>query len=206
MPLEKTTAQLGCLTCHKMHFSPVNDADLLRLTNSVAVCVDCHQQSDTTTPAAHLAATNSATLWPGGRYGSLLPARTNPSDRGSCANCHAIHGWPNATNTVVHYPKLLADQEENLCFTCHGTNGPAVKQVQLDFAKAVHHPVLDSQQAAGRPVECVNCHNAHMAQIGGHVYTTPATAARNLISNPLRGVSGVAVDYTSLTNFAAPTP
>ena len=203
LPLRKATGQIGCLTCHKMHFSPANDADLLRSSNNVAVCMDCHRQSDTNTPAAHFVTTNSATLWPGGRLGSLLPARTSLSDRGSCANCHAIHGWPDATNTVSHYPKLLADFEENLCLTCHGTNGPAVKQVQADFAKARNHPILNSQQTAGRKVECVDCHNAHMARVGGLVYTNTATAARNQVTGPLRGVSGVTFDYSALTNFQA---
>ena len=204
LPLEATTTNLGCLTCHTPHYSPAGDGRLLRPTNSVAGCVDCHLQSDTLTPAAHLAATNSATLWPGGRYGSLMPARTSPADRGTCLNCHALHGWPDAANPANRYPTLLADAEENLCFTCHGTIGPAVKQVGADFAKLRHHPVRDSEQMAGRKVECTDCHNAHMAQSGGHVYTNTATATRNRVSGPLRGVPGVAVDYTGLGNFVAP--
>ena len=204
LPLEITTTNSGCLTCHKLHHSPANDAKLLRLTNSVALCVDCHLQSDALTPAAHLAATNSATLWPGGRFGSLMPARTSPGDRGTCLNCHAVHGWPDAASPTNNYPTLLADFQENLCFTCHGTNGPAVKQVQADFAKTRHHPVLNSQQTAGRTVECKDCHNSHIAQSGGLVYTDTATATRNQISKPLLGVSGVAVDYTGLGNFVAP--
>ena len=201
LPLEGATGNLGCLTCHKMHFSPANAADLQRLTNQVSVCTDCHLQSDTTTPAAHFATTNSSTLWPGGKFGSLLPARTNLTDRGSCANCHPIHGWPNATNTVTHYPKLLADYQEALCYTCHGTTGPATKQVQNDFAKLRHHPVVNAQQRAGRTVECTDCHNAHIAQAGGLVTTNVATALRNRVTNPLKGVAGVAISYTGVTNF-----
>ncbi len=205
LPLEATTANLGCLTCHDVHRSPVSDARLLRLTNSVAVCVDCHVQSDTLTPAAHLDATNSATLWPGGRYGSLMPARTSPADRGTCLNCHPVHGWPDTASPTNHYPRLLADFEENLCFTCHGTNGPATKQVQADFAKTRHHPVRDSQQALGRSVECTDCHNSHIARTGGLVYTNTATASRNHVVGPILGVSGVAVNYSSLANFQSVT-
>lgn len=203
LPLEKGSTNLGCLTCHQVHFSPAGDAKLLRLTNSTSVCTDCHLQSDTTTPAAHMATNNNANLWPGGRYGSSMPARTSPTDRGTCLNCHAVHGWPDAANPANRYPKLLADFEENLCYTCHGTNGPAVKQVQLDFAKLRHHPVADSQQIAGRTVECLDCHNAHIAQNGGWIYANTATATRNLISKPLLGVSGVAVNFNGLTNFQA---
>ena len=204
LPLEKTTGEIGCLTCHQVHYSPAGDARVLRLASSVPVCTDCHLQSDTVTPAAHFAVTNNATLWPGGRYGSLMPARTSSNDAGTCLNCHALHGWPDAANPVNHYPKLLADFEENLCYTCHGTNGPAVKQVQLDFAKTSRHPVAKSQQVAGRAVECADCHNAHIAQSGGWVYANTATATRNQISKPLLGVSGVSVDYTGLGNFVAP--
>lgn len=204
LPLEKVSTNLGCLTCHQVHFSPADDAKLLRLANSTSLCTDCHLQSNTTTPAAHLAANNSANLWPGGRYGSLMPARTKAADQGTCLNCHAVHGWPDAANPTSRYPKLLADFEENLCYTCHGTNGPAVKQVQLDFAKTSHHPVAKSQQVAGRAVECADCHNPHIAQSGGWVYSDTATATRNQISKPLLGVSGVAVDYTGLGNFVAP--
>jgi len=206
LPLEKTNATIGCLTCHQVHHSSVSDARLLRLTNNISVCIDCHTQSDTATPAAHLATTNTATLWPGGKNGSLMPARTSPGDSGSCLNCHPVHGWPDAANPTNSYPKLLADFEENLCLTCHGTNGPAVKLVQADFSKTRHHPVANAQQVAGRKVECTDCHNSHQATAGGLNYTTTATATRNRISNPLRGVSGVAVDYTSLGNFVAPAP
>ena len=200
LPLETGTTNVSCLTCHQTHFSLVNDGKLLRLTNSVSVCVDCHTESDTAA-AAHFSKTNNATLWPGGRLGSLMPARTTATDRGSCVNCHAVHGWPNATNPTNRYPHLLADFEENLCMTCHGTNGPAAKQVQLDFAKTRRHPIVDTQQVAGRTTECVDCHNPHQARSGGLVYSTTATATRNQVTGPLRGVSGVAVNFTTLTNF-----
>ncbi|MEI6393157.1 MAG: cytochrome c3 family protein [Verrucomicrobiota bacterium] len=206
LPMEQASGTLGCLTCHKIHHSPTGDAKLLRLADSVSVCVDCHTQSDTATPAAHLAIANSNTLWPGGKNGSLLPARTNPADRGACLNCHPIHGWPDTANPANHYPKLLADFEENLCYTCHGATGPAVKQVQLDFAKAFRHPVANAQQVAGRKVECNDCHNSHKALAGSAVYTNTATAARNTVANApsLAGTGGVAVDYTGLGNFVAP--
>jgi predicted CXXCH cytochrome family protein len=208
LPLEKATANIGCLTCHQVHFSPAGDARVLRLASSVPVCTDCHLQSDTVTPAAHFAATNSATLWPGGRFGSLMPARTRPADQGTCFNCHAVHGWPDTANPTNHYVKLLADFEENLCYTCHGTNGPAVKQVQLDFAKTYHHPVANAQQVGGRKVECIDCHNSHKALAGSAVYTNTATVGRNTVTNApsLVGASGVAVDYTGLGNFVVPPP
>ena len=205
LPVEKATARLGCLTCHDTHYVPGNNGVLLRMTNTVALCADCHRLADTNTPAAHLVRTNANMLWPGGQYGSLMPARTDTSFRGACINCHAVHGWPDAANPTNHYPVLLVDREENLCFTCHDSGGPAVRDVRAAFTNAFHHPVADSEQTAGRAVECLDCHNPHQALANGHVYTNVATSARNQVSNPLKGVSGVAFNYASLTNFSGVT-
>ena len=203
LPLELLSTNLGCLTCHQIHRSPDADGKLLRLTNSVSLCADCHTLANTA--SAHFSVTNSATLWPGGKNGSLMPARTDLGDRGTCVNCHAVHGWPDAANPTNHYPHLLADYQENFCFTCHGTTGPAAKKVQADFAGTYHHPVADNdpQRRAGRAVECVDCHNPHKAQPGSHVYTATATALRNTITNTpaLIGVDGVAVNYAGMTNY-----
>ena len=209
LPLEVTSANMGCLTCHKIHHSPDNDGKILRMANTLSLCNDCHTLSDTT--SAHFVTTNSATLWPGGKYGSLMPARTDPNDRGTCINCHPVHGW--ATNSVtpaVHYEHLLADYQENLCFTCHAATGPAAKQVQADFAKTYRHPVSnsDSLRRTGRSVECDDCHNVHKAKAGTRNYSATATASRNAITNApaLLGADGVMVDYSGLGNFVAPTP
>jgi predicted CXXCH cytochrome family protein len=207
LPLELATTNMGCLTCHIIHHGLDADGKTLRLTSSVALCDDCHTLSDIT--SSHFSTTNSATLWPGGKFGSLMPARTDPNDRGTCLNCHATHGWPtNSVNLTIHYEHLLADYQENFCYTCHGTNGPAAKLVYADFQRAYRHPVAnsDSLRHTGRSVECDDCHNPHKAKAGSHVYTATATATRNNVTNApsLIGVSGVAVDYSSLTNFQAP--
>lgn len=200
LPLGSATGNVLCQTCHEVHFSPSNDGSLARLTDRRALCTDCHTLADTTTPARHLNPTLSA-LWPGGQYGTTFPAITNAALRGACENCHQPHGWPVATAPSTAYPKLLVDHEENLCFTCHDTNGPAATNVQTDFTKLRHHPVLDSEQAAGRGVECSSCHNPHKAIAGSHTYATTANLSRNLVSNVLRGADGVAFNYTGLTNF-----
>ena len=206
LPLDKTASQVRCSTCHQVHSSPEGDGTLVRTTNHLALCTDCHLLANVTTPAAHLNRTNSA-LWPGGQYGTTFPTVTDTTKRGSCGNCHQAHGWPTTTNTAVHYAKLLVDTEENLCFTCHDADGPAVKNVKDDFAAKVRrHPIgdADSLRRPGRSVECNDCHNPHKALSGAHTYTNNATASRNLVSNPLKGVSGVAVNYTGLGNFVAP--
>ncbi|MBM4032165.1 MAG: hypothetical protein FJ291_10310 [Planctomycetes bacterium] len=93
-------------------------------------------------------------------------------------------------------------QEEGFCFNCH--DGSPAPNVYADFSKARRHPVANSEQAAGRKVECSDCHSHHYAQAGAHNYGTTATSARNLVSNPIKGVSGWAVNYTGLANFVAP--
>jgi hypothetical protein len=83
-----------------------------------------------------------------------------------------------------------------------------VENVQGDFAKAVRHPVLDTDalRTAGRSVECMDCHNAHKARSGTRDYNATATSTRNNVSNSpaLQGASGVAVNYTGMGNFQAP--
>ncbi|HLP76571.1 MAG TPA: hypothetical protein VK327_06575 [Candidatus Paceibacterota bacterium] len=208
LPTEAGSGDTVCLTCHRVHNAPDADGKTLRMTNSVALCNDCHTLSDTT--SAHFSTANAATLWPGGKFGSLMPARTDPNDRGSCLNCHAVHGWPtNSATSTIHYEHLLADYQENFCYTCHGANGPATKLVYADFQRAYRHPVAnnDTQRRGGRTVECSDCHNAHKAGTGSHIYTTTATATRNALANTpsLRGVDGVSFNYTGLTNFQAVT-
>ena len=203
LPLEKTTAKVRCETCHDLHFSTASDGSLLRITNRTALCIECHTLADASTPAAHLSATNSGTLWPGGQYGSTFMQVTDLSARGSCLNCHQPHGWPDASNPGTNYTHLTVEFQENLCLTCHDTNGPATHNVQTEFAKRYDHPIRnnDPTRWQGRSVECLDCHNPHKALPNAHVYTNTATAARNLASNPLKGVSGVALNYASLTNF-----
>jgi predicted CXXCH cytochrome family protein len=203
LPREKATNKIACLTCHQVHYAVDNDGALLRLTNTVALCVDCHNLADTNSPAAHLVSTNSNMLWPGGQYGSLLPARTDTTLRGSCLNCHTVHGWTDAANPTNHYPVLLADREESLCFTCHDADGPAAKRVKTDFDLTRHHPVVntDPYRRPGRSVECSDCHHVHDALPNSHVYTNTATSTRNQVTNPIKGVSGVAVATNGLTNY-----
>jgi len=216
LPLEKLTGKVRCETCHKVHFAAANDGGLARMTNAT-LCVQCHTLANTATPAAHFS-TISGVLWPGGQYGSTLPTNTVATDRGSCVNCHQPHGWPDNLNLTNHFPRLMVERfdrfddrtdradawgGENLCFTCHDADGPANKKVRADFEMAYHHPVKDAEQSAGRSVECRDCHNVHQALAGSHLYTNTATAFRNNIytnAPALRGVSGVAFNYTGLTN------
>ena len=204
-PLEAGTGRLRCLSCHDVHHSATSDGTLLRMTNGAAFCATCHQLADTQTATGHFNTASSGTLWPGGQYGTLFPAKSNLAERGACAACHFAHGWPDAANPTNHYPVLLVDREENLCFTCHDTGGPARTDVRAAFQKAMRHPVSlytnrhthleDGSPGAfgttNRHSECEDCHNPHQARRGYD------SAGRSLT---LRGVSRLIV-----TNGAAGT-
>jgi predicted CXXCH cytochrome family protein len=187
-PLDKNAARMWCSTCHQVHHGASDDGRLLRAPDDTALCADCHADVDTATPARHLHPANGP-LWPGGQYGSLLPADANPAHRGGCGNCHRAHGWPDAANPAADYATLLVEREENLCFTCHD-GSPAAKNLAANFAKPYRHPVTytgrHTTTEAGNPAqygsgnrhsECADCHNVHQSSA----------------TNELRGVARVSV-------------
>jgi len=199
VPLDALENRVRCQSCHVVHNAPAANGALARVANTTALCTDCHTLADTASPASHMSAT-AGVLWPGGQYGSAFPQITDTSARGSCANCHQPHGWPNAANISTDYPRLLVDAEEKLCFTCHDTNGPARRSLQPEFAKASVHPVasFDGVHAPGeaaisqtRHVECDDCHNSHQSK--ARVSVPGASTTRRPATGPLAGVRGVDV-------------
>jgi predicted CXXCH cytochrome family protein len=193
---------MWCSTCHQVHGSPGQDGNLLRVADTRGLCLQCHAQADTASPASHLNPITSP-LWPGGQYGSRFPALTNPQQRGGCANCHRAHGWPDPSTTTNDYPLLLVEREENLCYTCHD-GSPAAKNIRANFAKTYSHPVSLSGRhspsedgvparygTANRHSECEDCHNVH--QLGADY----AAVAAPLASANLKGVPRVSVNNVS---------
>jgi predicted CXXCH cytochrome family protein len=196
LPLD-SSSNVECQTCHQVHYGPASDGTLRRVVNTTALCVDCHTNSDTTTPAVHFSA-SLGVLWPGGQYGTTFPAVADTAKTGYCTNCHRPHGWPDAANPTQHYSKLLVETNDyNLCTTCH--DGTPTKNARTDVTtKAYKHPVSAAQQAPGRAVECHDCHNAHKAKGVSHTYTTTATATRNDVTGPLVGVSGITPTFGAM--------
>jgi hypothetical protein len=183
LPLD-ATAEVECMTCHAPHYASSGGAQggqgdgyLLR-RGLGEICADCHTLADQAA-GSHFNAT-SGVLWPGGEYGSSFPAHT-AEKRGFCVNCHWPHGWPDDADMANDYPRLWVerydvsdtggdpDDAEDLCFTCHDGN-PVATDIRGEFAKGTnganifHHPVADSEQSAGRSVECTDCHNPHKAR------------------------------------------
>lgn len=202
LPLDKTGGTMSCSTCHEVHNSASTDGNLLREANQPELCGQCHKSVDVKSPARHLMPLDG-TLWPGGQYGSLMPADKDPEHRGSCGNCHRVHGWPDAANPTNAYPNLLAEREENLCFTCHD-GSPVGKNLKANFAKTFRHPVATagrhttredgnpaSYGTANRHSECADCHNVHALGTDSVPSIAPGASAN------LKGVSRVSVTNIS---------
>ena len=208
VPLD-ATSKVRCQSCHKVHYAPISNGTLQRVASQPALCADCHTNSDTTNGIHY--STSLGVLWPGDdRHtpASAYPAITDTTKRGTCSNCHFPHGWPDASNTAVKYPKLLvAANDKNFCFICH--DGTPTKDVMTPITKTIGHNTDPATQVAGRAVNCIDCHNMHKAGVA-HTYATTATATRNAVgTGALQGVSGVAVtfgaaNWTTAT-FAATT-
>ena len=54
------------------------------------------------------------------------------------------------------------NQEEGFCYACHDADGPAATDIQAEFSQAYQHNVSPNDPG-GEFVECVNCHNPHLA-------------------------------------------
>jgi predicted CXXCH cytochrome family protein len=208
-----TAGNVECLTCHDIHKAPTTTLPagmLLRASNSLALCTDCHTLADTATANTH---TNPTTgiLWPGDGYGgSTYPAITNTADRGACKNCHTPHGWVDASNPTRAYDGGFGARQDNLCNTCHDSNGPSNKDVRTQITKTYRHPVDRTSATSSRLVGCGDCHNPHMATAGIHtiggINGNRIRSADGLTrySNALRGASGVRFNYSGLANWATP--
>jgi len=184
LPLDAVAGEVQCTTCHAPHFADSGGANggqgdgyILR-AGMGELCYECHTLADRE-GASHLDPSTGA-LFPGGQYGSSFPAHA-PDKRGFCVNCHWPHGWPDDGAPAQDYPRLWVerydvaddgtdpDDAEDLCFTCHD-GSPASTNLRDEFAEGTngasifHHPVADSEQSAGRSVECVDCHNPHRAR------------------------------------------
>lgn len=133
-------------------------------------------------------------------------------DAGNCNNCHNPHGYDDGSGVI---PSMIFKREELLCFECHD-GSPAVKDIKTRVSSdAYRHDVANTNYrnkhlagtqdtfaniSANKHVECVDCHNPHMAASGLHTAGTTG----NSVSNLIKGVLG-AVTTFSTSNWTVPT-
>ena len=184
---EATKLEPHCLSCHDANGAA---GDTIPFSDNVV-----RPRIDATIWSSALHATSP--LVPAGCYGD----GTN--------GCHATaHGSQKrhllAPAATLATAPDYATEEEGFCYVCHD-GSPATKNIQAEFAKGTnnnattpptiyHHPVVNSQKPTGRSVECVSCHNAHVAQADAVAPTPPAAYA-----------SLMGVDRVSVTNGAKGT-
>ncbi len=174
------------------------DGNLLYVSMD-SICTQCHVFTGN---GIHLDAANGA-LWPGGGvYGTRYAHLSSPGSdtllsprdtswgvfnqplpaslRGSCYNCHWVHGWANNPSDTA-FPYMLVAEPDSVCAVCHDADGPASPVYEVEATKPyTHHGV------------CVACHNTHKAEAG--TMNQPGSAPT--VNPELYGVPGVDVDST----------
>ncbi len=155
--------------------------------------------------------TDGTMIWPT----TLVPPGPLPdtfTDAGNCRNCHNPHGYDDGTANINPIPSMVFSREETLCFECHDGN-PAAEDIesQIKFETYRHNveAYIDEHLAgtqdtfasisANKHVECVDCHNPHIAQSGLHTVGT----TENDVSNVIDGVYGAQTTFSGL-NWTAP--
>ncbi len=181
---------IHCSTCHDAH---ENDNKKFLAVDNVnsGLCLKCHIM-DGWPGTSHSISVNTwngtpPNPWP--RTGMNTDFNWMTVRQNGCENCHTPH---NAGG-----PKRLLNYsaEEQNCYPCHNGN-VASRNIQAQFlqklsrhpveaATGVHDPKESPAFISGH-VECVDCHNPHVAN------GTPATPPN--VSGRLRAVSGVMSD------------
>lgn len=123
--------------------------------------------------SAHHGGSRPGVLWPGGTYYS----EANTEDkRGKCINCHDPHGSAKIDQygNVTNIPGATFDEEEKLCYACHkaGMVIPEFDLARFDGPYSGHwpgkyanaHSFGEDLNSKPRHVECLDCHNVHIAE------------------------------------------
>ncbi|MDH3392780.1 MAG: hypothetical protein OEL66_02145 [Desulfobulbaceae bacterium] len=126
---------------------------------------------------------------------------------GNCAHCHEQHASVGGSEPAPNTPAgpdsyLAAANEEDLCFTCHGTTPVGTApDVATDVTTTSNHGHL-AQNYTGihlptetlsitKHIECTDCHNPHKA--GDTLHSTGSNTITS--TGPLNGVTGADTNY-----------
>lgn len=138
---------------------------------------------------------STSMVWP-----TAPPPGPTYNDYGNCHNCHNPHGYTDGTGLI---PNMVFKREEPLCNECHD-GSPVLDDIKTLVTSAayrhkvagignysnIHQPGFSQETrsylSANKHVECVDCHNPHVAKAGTNVGTQT-----NLASNASQGSPAV---------------
>lgn len=202
------------------------DDYLLMRANDNNLCYECH------TASLNRIWPGSGTYDSSG-HGSTT-ATYNSRDVKLCVQCHNPHGTSDVDYSSDGIcPRMTIRMEENGCLSnggsagagCHGNTGnpTGAKNIySLFYNKTYRHPLSPAlsgwtkrhsstetqsqgwNPSTNRHVECVDCHNPHMARnysVGNSTHTPPI----NVASRALLGTWGVEPTYTGIVWPNPPT-
>jgi predicted CXXCH cytochrome family protein len=181
-PVSLSSQRVQCTSCHDPHKNLYSDFLVAAPQNS-NLCNSCHQRTNWTS-SSHSTSTKTwngvnPDPWP------YTDASMTTVAQNACENCHNPH---NSGSNVMN---LKYQAEESNCLDCHNGNA-ASKNISAQFAKTYKHNVTgyigvhDANEATlvtSMHVECVDCHNPHMAK--NQTATAPA------VNGFLAGVKGI---------------
>jgi len=212
---------IECSSCHNPHTE--NKKFLRSQTNTNHgeninnLCNSCHDK-DGWVGSTHQRTTKSY-------FESDLITKygTNSIASLGCINCHTPHnaeGQPSLLRKIEQNTCFQGASNSPITANCHGSGG--AKDIESILTRAYSHPVMDidgmhtnldslygtniSDPAesyslswdTSKHAECMDCHNQHSVTPGTHVRAGqwyPNTPT-NLVSNVLKGVSGVEPTWT----------
>lgn len=185
------SGKLQCTTCHDPHND--NLGKFLHKTYQYSnICKTCHIKTNYSFSAHNISLKTWNNMlpdpWPNSTYTTVA--------ENSCGNCHLPH--------KANEPERLLSKslEEEVCFVCHNGNvATSTKNLENVFntKSSVHgvvsynkiHDPTENTSTMARHVECVDCHNPHMANESNSV-------APN-VSGALLGVSGADINGSRVT-------
>lgn len=201
---------IHCSTCHDPHEN--QNKKFLRVDNTnSALCTLCHSMNGWN--ATSMNTNNNASAkdwnfklpnpWPWTGIGTDFGWDT--VQKNGCENCHTPHSASSPSrllkcgdNATPPYGLCAVFNNEGNCYPCHNGN-VASKNIIAQLDKSSHHRTIASTIAHDpleNPrlgsymghVECVDCHNPHMANNSNTGATPPSVSGR------LIGVSGVTIN------------
>ncbi|MHB1167147.1 MAG: cytochrome c3 family protein, partial [Carboxydocellales bacterium] len=213
-------SRVECVNCHNPHYvtsanrlADPDNTNIKWTADTTSFCLKCHDsgpypvsQVDSTTvvPYSINFPAVSFSTNPGGwnKTGYLSSGHSARSYQ--CAECHDPHG---SNNTW-----LTKSFEEGNCTKCHDGSTAGAANINGLLGKAYKHPVIDPAKNGThsntenyasiltRHAECTDCHNPHEAN------SSIPTVRNGVDQGPLKGVSGVGVNWANVPAGAEPAP